>query len=163
MSWFAANNYCKSVGAKLVEINSEEENAAIVGEIERGGYKDRRMYFWLGLTDLDDERTWKLASNGEEADYLNWDTSYPQAPEPNNHGGNEHCAHMRTGPCTSWKDTWADLDCNTSLVTITCTDMGSRPVDYTKHALCEFGKQPCKFTSSPIDDNKETASTAGAK
>ena len=81
----------------------------------------------------------------------------------NNHDGNEHCAHMRTGPCTTWKDTWADLDCNTSFVKITCTDMGSRPVDYTKHALCEFGKQPCKFTTSRIDDKKETASTAGAK
>ena len=63
MSWFAANNYCKSVGAKMVEINSEEENAAIVKEITRGGYKDRRMYFWIGLTDLDVEGTWKLASN----------------------------------------------------------------------------------------------------
>ena len=50
MSWFAANNYCKDLGAKLVEINSEEENAAIIEEIKRG-YKDKSMYFWIGFTD----------------------------------------------------------------------------------------------------------------
>ena len=51
MSWFAAKNYCKDLGAKLVEINSEEENAAIVAEIERGGYKEKSMYILLDWFD----------------------------------------------------------------------------------------------------------------
>ena len=108
------------------------------------------MYFWLGLSDLENEGIWKLASNanGEEADYLNWDKSYHLYPEPNNYDGNEHCAHMRAGPCTSWKDTWADLGCNKDRVTITCVEVGSRPVDFSMHALCEFGEQPCNFATS---------------
>merc|ERR1712037_794694 len=83
MSWFEADSYCKSLGAKLVEIDSEEENAAIVEGVNRGGYKDRLMYFWIGLTDKDKERTWTLASNGVDAGYLNWDTSFSSDPEPN--------------------------------------------------------------------------------
>ena len=38
MTWFAAKNYCKREGGKLVEIDSEEENTALVDEINRKGY-----------------------------------------------------------------------------------------------------------------------------
>ena len=51
MNWFSANKYCKKEGAKLVEIDSEEENTALVEEINRRGYKDKNMNFWIGLTD----------------------------------------------------------------------------------------------------------------
>ena len=146
MSWFEADEHCKNRGAHLVEINSEEENAAIVEEIMTGGQEEKSSFFWIGLTDENKEGTWKLESNGAEATYLNWDKSYDNNPEPNNYDGNEHCAHMRTGPCGTWKDTWADLNCNKDRVKITCS--GSRPVVYTMHALCEFGEQPCKFSSS---------------
>ena len=147
MSWFAANNYCKDLGAKLAEINSKEENAAIVGEIKRG-YKDKSMYFWIGLTDDEEEGTWRLASNGEEAEYLNWDGSNTRDPEPNNYEGNEDCALIRPSSCFGTrKDAWADLDCNQDWVEVFCTPR-SPPVVYTMHALCEFGDQPCNFTLS---------------
>ena len=92
MSWFEANKFCKNIGAKLVEINSEEENAAIVDEINKRKFQEKKMYFWIGLTDLRKEGVWKLESNGATANYQNWDESYKDNPEPNNHGGNEDCA-----------------------------------------------------------------------
>ena len=49
MSWFDANEHCKNEGGKLVEIDSEEENTALVEKINRRGYKN--MNFWIGLTD----------------------------------------------------------------------------------------------------------------
>ena len=57
MSWYQAEKYCKKGGMKLVEINSEEENRSIVDEINTNGYKDRKMYFWMGMTDLRKEGT----------------------------------------------------------------------------------------------------------
>ena len=156
MSWFAANDYCKSVGAKLAEINSREENQAIVAEIIRGGYKKNSMFFWVGLTDKDKEGTWKLASNGADADYLNWDKSFAHNPEPNNHNGSEDCAHIRTGPCGNWKDEWADLNCNEDGVRITCTrSTSSKSAEYSMHALCEFGAQPCKVNSSATGEKEK--------
>ena len=136
MSWFAANSYCKSVGAKLVEIDSEEENAAIVGEIEKGGYKNRSMFFWIGLTDLREEGTWKLASDGANTTFLNWHNR-----EPNNYGGNEDCAHIRSGGCPDWDHSaWADLDCSKTMVAITC---GNEPeVQFSMNPLCEFKRLP---------------------
>ena len=137
MSWFAANDYCKSVGAKLVEINSKEENQAIVAEIIRGGYKKNSMFFWVGLTDKDKEGTWKLASNGANATYLNWDESYGSNPEPNNYNGNEDCAHIRSGGCPDWDHSaWADLDCSETRVKITCSFKPD--VYFSMNALCEF-------------------------
>ena len=134
MSWFEADSYCKSLGAKLAEIDSEEENAVIVEEINRGGYKDREMYFWIGLTDKDKERTWKLASNGSGAVFLNWDD---KTKEPNNNG-NEDCAHIRAGGCSEWDHSgWADLDCDKTMVAITCSNVGTE-VQFSMNALCEF-------------------------
>ena len=135
MSWSAAINYCKSRGANLVEIDSEDENAAIVAEINRRGYKDK--YFWIGLTDKNKEGTWKLASNGENATYLKWDESYGRNPEPNNYNGNEDCAHIRSGGCRVWDHSaWADQDCSKTMVKITCSFDPN--VQFSMNALCEF-------------------------
>ena len=139
MTWFEANDYCIRVGAKLVEINSEEENTAIVKEINRRGYMERLMFFWIGLTDADQEGTWKLESNGLEATFLNWDTS---TGEPNNHG-NENCAHIRTGGCRDWDHSgWNDVDCNIKKLTISCTNEPDKPnVVFSMNALCELEKE----------------------
>ena len=134
MSWFEANSYCKSVGAKLVEIESEEENVAIVEEINRGGYKNRSRFFWIGLTDANKEGTWKLASNGTTATFLNWNSR-----QPDNYDGNEDCAHLRTGGCPDWiLNDWADLDCNKTMVKITCSFQIKAELQFTMNALCEF-------------------------
>ena len=149
MSWLEADNFCKSVGAKLVEINSREENEALVEEINNGGYKDRLMYFWIGLTDANKEGTWKLASEGADPVFLNWDRSHTRNPEPNNFGGNEHCAHIRDGPCLDWKGAWADLDCNNNTLVIElCDNSGPIPrLQLSMNALCEH-EGTCQTGSS---------------
>ena len=38
MTWFEAKDHCEKEGGKLVEIDSEEENTALVDEINRKGY-----------------------------------------------------------------------------------------------------------------------------
>ena len=133
MSWYQAENYCKKKGMKLVEINSDEENRAIVDEINTKGYKDRKMYFWMGMTDLSEEGTWKLASSGENASYLNWDKA---TKEPDNYGEQgEDCAFLRAGGCGDWDHTgWADLHCSEVKVRIEC---GASRTTYSMHPLCD--------------------------
>ena len=41
MTWFAAKYHCERKGGKLVEIDSEEENTALVDEINRKGYDNK--------------------------------------------------------------------------------------------------------------------------
>ena len=83
-----AKDYCKADGGKLVEIDSEEENTALVEEIKRREYKKRN--FWIGLTDRRSEGDWVLESSGSTPNYTNWG-----GDEPNSWGGrNEDCAQL---------------------------------------------------------------------
>ena len=124
MNWFGAYNHCKSKGGKLVEIDTEEENVALVKEIDRMKYTQKKMNFWIGVTDVDKEGVWKLASDNSDATYLNWDSG-----QPNNGGGNEDCARLRMGNA-EWKEKWSDVPCD--------QDSYSYGGLITLHALCEF-------------------------
>ena len=143
MSWFDADEYCVEEGGKLVEIDSEEENTALVEEINRRGYTDRNMHFWMGLHELEVDGDWRLASNGLEPTYVNW-----HAGEPNK-GGSEHCARLRIGPSPSWKDTWSDVGCS-----VTSIIQGPYP-SVSMHALCEFETE----TESPSTEDTSTTTT----
>ena len=46
MTWFEAKDHCEKEGGKLVEIDSAEENTALVEEINRRGYTNSKMHFW---------------------------------------------------------------------------------------------------------------------
>ena len=48
MSWWLAKEHCKKNGGKLVEIDLEEENRALVEEIKRNRFTERHMNFWIG-------------------------------------------------------------------------------------------------------------------
>ena len=65
-----AKDYCKADGGKLVEIDSEEENTALVEEMKRRGLKDRK--FWIGLTDRESHGEWILETSRLKPSYLNW-------------------------------------------------------------------------------------------
>ena len=126
MNWFDAYDHCKSQGGKLVEIDSEEENTALVEEIKRKGYTERKINFWIGLTDLGSEGDWRLASSGLKPSYENWHEG-----EPNNANGDEDCAWIRIGNYSDWNDTWSDINCKLSSFTLTTHK-------YNMHALCEL-------------------------
>ena len=51
MNWFAADNICRQLGGQLVEIDSPEENKAVLAEIRKQGFPRLRKQFWMGLTD----------------------------------------------------------------------------------------------------------------
>ena len=92
-----------------------------------------------------------MASNGTKAEYLNWDKSYSSRPEPNNQNNNEHCAHIRLGDCVGWlMGAWADLDCSKDTLVTFC---GSKRLEMSMTAICEFGFQP--FKRRPSKAGKE--------
>ena len=139
MSWFEADEHCNGEGVKLVEIDSEEENTALVDEIHRRGYEN--MHFWIGLNELESDGDWRLASSGSKPSYLNWHEGEP------NEGGNEHCARLRIGPKSSWKDTWSDVNCYVHQII-----QGTHPL-VSMHALCEF--DPSTENPSTVDASTE--------
>ena len=51
MNWYAADNRCRRLGGLLLEIDSPEENEAILGEIRKRGFPEQKKQFWMGLTD----------------------------------------------------------------------------------------------------------------
>ena len=122
MTWSEANEACKNMGTKLVEIDSRAENNGIVREIRKMGYKER--HFWMGLTDLRKEGVWRLESTGRKPSYTNW-----AAGEPNDHGG-EDCAHLRIEPGTNIV-AWNDHECNSK------RDEIFHWQKHTFHAICE--------------------------
>ena len=117
MSWFEANETCRNMGARLVEINSEEENDQVVDEINRIGFRNK--HFWIGLTDLEEEGVWRFESNGSEPQYTNWHYN-----EPDNNTDAD-CVRLKK-PTNQWK--WGDFPCNLS---------SYNDNDFTIHAICE--------------------------
>ncbi len=109
-NWFDARSYCQSMGMDLPLVDVEGENtwlAARAAEVRPGPW-------WLGHTDLD-----------HEGSFLGWDAREHWAGlwadgEPNNGGGNEHCAHLIDGT-----NLWNDIPCDAALGVIceeTCPD-----------------------------------------
>ena len=127
MDWFEANEACKNLGARLVEINSKEENDLIIGKIKELPFKKR--HFWMGLTDLRKEGVWRLESTGRKPSYTNW-----AAGEPNDAAGGEDCAHLRIGPWPNYNDSWVDQDCKFKI------DKEFHKGDYKFYAVCESVK-----------------------
>ena len=108
-----AKKFCEEeqqVPAHLVEIDSAEENRAIIDEIKRRDFFSRKIEFWLGITDRHSEGHWVLESTGKSVVFTNW-----RSGEPNNGNGNpgsENCVNINTWWIHQdpWK--WNDLDCN---------------------------------------------------
>ena len=118
----------------LVEIDSAEENSAIISEINTRGFNQQEKQFWLGLTDRLTEGEWVLESTRKEPTFTNWDIFQPD------NGGifkkknektrqqklfkNEHCAYITTS--TKWND-------------FNCKETGF--LHWTLNALCEKSKK----------------------
>ena len=97
-------------------------------------------------TDRRIEGDWTLESNGSEPSYLNWHKGQPS--HNNNTRIDQDCACLRIGPKPSWRDTWADKDCNTVRV------QNPNYPWVSMHALCEFDpSKVCPSTEGPLTES----------
>jgi len=80
MPWFSAQEYCWEKGGYLAEIKSKDQEDSLDEFLNDG------VYYWLGLTDLAHEGTFKWEEGHDEADYTNW---WPG--QPNNYDETEDC------------------------------------------------------------------------
>ena len=126
MTQSEAQKFCKEdqkVPARLVEIESAEENRAIVAEMMRRNFRSQKLEFWLGITDRHSEGHWVLESTGKSVVFTDW-----------NYGAWNHgnCAHISSwwidqGLARGQPGAWNYLDCN------------SKPdIGWMRTALCEM-------------------------
>ena len=101
---------------------------------------DKKMHFWIGLSDVAIEGDWRLASNNLKPSYLNWHND-----QPSNETDHD-CARLRIGPFHYFKDTWSDINCHVK-------EQGGH---YSLHALCEYDSLTNR---RPIEDTTKGAST----
>ncbi|KAK2840187.1 hypothetical protein Q5P01_013927 [Channa striata] len=94
---------CKNREADLVVIDSAEEQKFLSGLITAD--------MWIGLTDSEDEGTWKW-TDGSPLTLRYWEKQQPDNFSGDNELGEENCAHIRPGKKT--EENWNDLPCDTS-------------------------------------------------
>merc|ERR1719510_2787628 len=66
LSWFAAQEYCWSMGGYLAELTSMEEDIPLENYLIQG------VYYWIGLSDAASEGTWRWMESHQKADYTNF-------------------------------------------------------------------------------------------
>ena len=99
-----AKEFCEEqeVPARLIEIDSTEENSAISIHLNQ---HDFGMAFWLGITDRHSEGHWVYESTGKSVVFTSW-----YSEEPNNANRGEDCAHI-----DNWRSKWNDVACDMRL------------------------------------------------
>ena len=109
MTQIEAKKFCEEeqeVPARLVEIDSAEENSAIIAEIKRQK-TGQNIEFWLGITDRHSEGHWVLESSTKSVVFTDW-----RSGEPNNANSDEHCAYINS------QYEWNDIPCNSKTDTV---------------------------------------------
>jgi len=97
-----AKKFCENeqqFPARLVEIESAEENSAIIAEIERRNFAARKIGFWIGITDRHSEGRWVLESTGKSVVFTDW-----YYGEPNYFNSVENCAVLNCAVHYKWTD-----------------------------------------------------------
>eukprot|EP00105_Crassostrea_gigas_P004701 XP_011418001.2 PREDICTED: perlucin-like protein [Crassostrea gigas] len=95
-TWNNAQLDCSVKGAKLVEIESPEEDAYI-----RSLANNLTESVWLGGTDLAEEGKWVWQSTSTLFSFSAWDTATGQ---PNNFDNNQHCLILYRPFGLAWND-----------------------------------------------------------
>ena len=91
-----------------MEVDSQEEQDAILGEIRSRGWDgDTHFGFWIGLTDILHDGTWVWDHLGKPLAFSAW------APgEPNIWGGLQHCAAIKVSEYGARRmGVWDDVGC----------------------------------------------------
>ncbi|XP_045194284.2 perlucin-like protein [Mercenaria mercenaria] len=96
-SFTNAENNCRSLDARLVHVESGEENTFLRSYLSGLPMAD----YWIGMTDEDQEGNWKWYGNGVDVQFFDWK---PGEASSNRH---ENCAVF--GDTISY--TWADVAC----------------------------------------------------
>ena len=103
-TWHEAYQLCAEWFSKVVELESQGENDALVKEIN-----SQKVQPWIGLADLATEGAFRWTSTGKGPTYSNWHGGQPD----NNHGNSqEDCAHYWTN------NHWNDDECENRHETI---------------------------------------------
>ena len=105
-TWYESRRECKQSGGYLVEVDSQEEQDAILREIASRGWDwETHFGFWIGLTDIFHDGTWVWDNIGKPLNFSYW------APgEPDNLGGVQHCAAINLwGENGKWDAHWRNL------------------------------------------------------
>ena len=94
-SWAAARDFCMSIGADLVVIESDEENQWLAQQNVTAP--------WIGLSDSDSEGNFVWV-DGQSPNFSRWNEG-----EPNDSGANEDCGMLHTGELATWNDSNCSL------------------------------------------------------
>merc|ERR1719193_2648614 len=107
-TWYESRRECKQSGGFLVEIDSEEEQNALMNEITARGWDGETHFgFWIGLTDIFHDGSWVWDNFGRPLNFSYWANG-----EPNNWNGVQHCAAINL----RWADgRWDDVGCEASM------------------------------------------------
>ncbi|XP_062614686.1 perlucin-like [Saccostrea cucullata] len=101
-SWTEAMSFCKALSAKLVEIETQDENHFLSNHLQRMAHGHN---YWIGLTDAIFENEWLWMSTQKEAQYTNWG---PFQPDNDQHM--EDCADIAF---FGQHGLWNDENCDT--------------------------------------------------
>lgn len=115
LNWNAAKTACEALGSKLVVINSQAENLAV-------GDKTGGQGTLIGLHRNPKDKSRWLGLDGSRPTYTPWASG-----EPNNYGGNEDCAHMRS-KSSGYK--WNDVACHLYSLPHVCETSGKKSKSY---------------------------------
>ncbi|XP_062594565.1 perlucin-like [Saccostrea cucullata] len=99
LTWEQANDNCRGLSARLVEIETKPENIFIENIIKK---REANGQAWLGASDNTQENTWIWNYSGLPLRFSNW-----RQGEPNNDEGSEDCMGI-----LSQDGTWNDLPCS---------------------------------------------------
>ena len=123
-TWYTSRRKCKESGGYLLEIDSQEEQDAIMEEIKSWGWDgDTDFSFWIGLTDIFHDSTWVWDNLGKPLNYSNWAPGEPS-------DGVEHCVAMRSGGRGELDGKWDDIGCES-------TEMWNFSDDLKNGYICE--------------------------
>ncbi|XP_062605374.1 perlucin-like protein [Saccostrea cucullata] len=100
--WTESEYFCSMLGAKLVEIETEEENNYIRSHA-RTAHQHKQSGFWIGGTDAVVEGEWIWMKSQTPFSYTDWARNFPDDYE-----SNEDCAHMWSEVDFSWNDSHCD-------------------------------------------------------
>jgi len=114
INWFLAQDTCGYLKAKLVELETEEENKYVSELVQSRGVNKA----WIGLHDIAEEGYWTWTSNRESPNPTHWANH-----QPNDQDHMADCAAIQ--PATAL---WADYNCQDDTFPYVCEKAGTSPV-----------------------------------